>query len=1446
MDKDLERGFFLKLLKNIATLFLTVLISLNMCGTACADDSLDVSLSYNDYPTYDVPADLNVLADGYYIEEYAQNEKGLLLLAKSRRAEYKVNASLKETFVISFELVTCGKGLDGFISLSDGTRNFTPIKFVKTDLSLRLFDNNKIGFYRQSGKTRIDVSVDTSSKSYDVYINGTKTVSSYYSNRMSLDSLSYVTFCFEPYDDAENGIILDNINCHSGILPKSNYPVAQFNMQKNEKPTFEEKQIGNIVITNEGFEEESLSVMTEDYGHAFKLIHDENDNGCLSVNKIAESRALFASSVNTGEMDRLVIEYKVKIFDENSSFDLCQFKSEKGNWSSNVQVRGSVVKGNKGEKSYKLPLYVWTKLSFAFSVSGKFFDFYVDDKLIEKGIEWANPFPEAISEIRFSLGATKGYVTPANLFVDDYRVYEGKIPRTISADQKIEFPPYTILPSDNAEDALMKDRVGLHLKSGVMYSKGQRSELDVPPYIKNDRTMIPVRAVSEAFDLDVKYDDINKSVSVNDNTVLIIGKNEMTVDGKTITLDCAPEIKDGRTFLPLRDLCEKALGKNVYFDNSVVNGGMIIIGNTEFTPPGDPESLQRLNDYLFFLRPSSEWLTEKLEEKNYKNIHPRILINNNDVTRLKTEIKENSIKSEWFKELLEACETFKTVPIPEYGTYDGTRMSREPVAEALDMALVYLITGDISWVDAAWPKIEAVCSWKDWNPDREFLNCADFSFLVATCYDWMYDALSDEQKKIMEEALYDKCLIEAKKWWYGIKGPKDKWQMAKANWNPVCNSGISIAALSMLDVYPEEAGEIISLCTRGLEYVSQRFAPDGSWFEGPAYWEFVFKFLARYLDAFEKVFGTTFAIDKMEGLDKAATSILYLQSSYGSFNFSDADVEVIYPEALYYLSNHYNNPSATAVTLSKNKRKTTSIYNTPFALIWYNTDIDDSNDSITLPYDATFSGDGAFAVMRDSWIDDYGTYVGIKAGRAVYNHSHLDLGSFIFETEGERWAIDLGKDNYNLPDYWDSNEKRWKFYRLRAEGHNTIVINPDSTGADMNLKAVAEIESQKSSEKGAITVVNMTDALKKDVLSARRGFFLTDDRKSLVVRDEVTLLAPTDEFYWTMHTKATEALIDGNRVIISSAGKKMLLEFACNADFDISFEDAVARPGMPTVANENQNAGVKKIVLKVHGKKTVNLTAKLSPLDVMTTPISDYDISIDDWNLPEGSIQEEKYVPDEIYYGNRKLEGFNEVNRNMVVNYVEGISEIQKISAKSHNYKIEITEPENFEDYGIIKVYGEDENYTQYVVSFRKIPAPTKFEGFESVAIRDVSASDVPQPLNNEYNVLDGNLETRWSAANDLNNYVWLQFELDKESELDTLMLATYLGDQRQTKFKVEVSENGTDFKEVFNGQTGGQTLDFEEFTFEKCIAKYVRIKFFGTTEGSWNSPTDVVFANKK
>ena len=45
-------------------------------------------------------------------------------------------------------------------------------------------------------------------------------------------------------------------------------------------------------------------------------------------------------------------------------------------------------------------------------------------------------------------------------------------------------------------------------------------------------------------------------------------------------------------------------------------------------------------------------------------------------------------------------------------------------------------------------------------------------------------------------------------------------------------------------------------------------------------------------------------------------------------------------------------------------------------------------------------------------------FVGFKAGDNKANHSHLDLGSFVFDAAGVRWAMDLGADDYNLPGYF--------------------------------------------------------------------------------------------------------------------------------------------------------------------------------------------------------------------------------------------------------------------------------------------------------------------------------------------------------------------------------------------------------------------------------------------
>ena len=78
--------------------------------------------------------------------------------------------------------------------------------------------------------------------------------------------------------------------------------------------------------------------------------------------------------------------------------------------------------------------------------------------------------------------------------------------------------------------------------------------------------------------------------------------------------------------------------------------------------------------------------------------------------------------------------------------------------------------------------------------------------------------------------------------------------------------------------------------------------------------------------------------------------------------------------------------------------------------------------------------------LRTRWQDGEATFMGFKAGEMGASHGNLDAGSFVLDALGTRWAVDLGGDDYALPGYFGS--QRWTYYRLRAEGHNTLVINP--------------------------------------------------------------------------------------------------------------------------------------------------------------------------------------------------------------------------------------------------------------------------------------------------------------------------------------------------------------------------------------------------------------------
>jgi hypothetical protein len=87
------------------------------------------------------------------------------------------------------------------------------------------------------------------------------------------------------------------------------------------------------------------------------------------------------------------------------------------------------------------------------------------------------------------------------------------------------------------------------------FVNGDSVVFDVMPVIKNDRTLVPFRAISESLKAEVTWNPTEQSMTVTKNGVvvkLVIGSNTAVVNGKEVTLDTPAEIINGRTLIPVR------------------------------------------------------------------------------------------------------------------------------------------------------------------------------------------------------------------------------------------------------------------------------------------------------------------------------------------------------------------------------------------------------------------------------------------------------------------------------------------------------------------------------------------------------------------------------------------------------------------------------------------------------------------------------------------------------------------------------------------------------------------------------------------------------------------------------------------------------------------------------------------------------------------------------
>ncbi len=82
---------------------------------------------------------------------------------------------------------------------------------------------------------------------------------------------------------------------------------------------------------------------------------------------------------------------------------------------------------------------------------------------------------------------------------------------------------------------------------------------DVPPLIQNDRTMAPFRFIAEALNVEVEWDGQTRTViAKGENRIVMLQIDNTTayIDGNPVTLDAAPVLVSDRTLIPVRFFSE--------------------------------------------------------------------------------------------------------------------------------------------------------------------------------------------------------------------------------------------------------------------------------------------------------------------------------------------------------------------------------------------------------------------------------------------------------------------------------------------------------------------------------------------------------------------------------------------------------------------------------------------------------------------------------------------------------------------------------------------------------------------------------------------------------------------------------------------------------------------------------------------------------------------------
>ena len=500
---------------------------------------------------------------------------------------------------------------------------------------------------------------------------------------------------------------------------------------------------------------------------------------------------------------------------------------------------------------------------------------------------------------------------------------------------------------------------------------------------------------------------------------------------------------------------------------------------------------------------------------------------------------------------------------------------------------------------------------------------SEIASFVSIGYNMVFEALNENVRATIRQGIVENFLNRKTAYY---KSKNDKIALGQGHWYGEGNNfelmrsgAVASSALALL-MEPKNTTDNNTAHYRqialNLLYEYFRFAPGtfmrlgqgGNHYEGLAYFTWSAHVFARGHKCILNAFGgVDFGLDQYHGAEKVVDYLIATLGPRGIFNVGEEGY------------NFTTNPRYNSLVLWYAKRSNRSdalwqyfnavgkgvIGNGSISggdLLFYDRDFfNKAKNSGLTNYNSEYYAPGAeIAYLHTSnpIHDPMEAFAVLKSGQNMDYHQSLALGHVSYDALGVRWFHGIGGDSYSIPNY----REKWPVYRKRAEGCNTLVINPNSIGSDQNYAYTDIIDYYSSYESYAIT--DITSAYQTKADSVIRGIKLNKKNKSLIVQDEIKLKnLKRYDIYSFMHTRIPKnqiELIDNSTVKITS-NNKILMMFLRSDGGSAKFEirEAVTFPETENLLWHAQanNSAFRKITVVSNGKQNTTFQVYMIPLN---------------------------------------------------------------------------------------------------------------------------------------------------------------------------------------------------------------------------------------------------------